>query len=89
VSYAVVVARAHMEGTVTELAVLAVTTGLALEDAMHLLGRRPPGTVAHLRRLPADLPAVGEVLRLDPREQAFNAPASQRGRPRTRAGGQP
>jgi hypothetical protein len=42
VSYAVVVARAHMEGTVTELAVLAVTTGLALEDAMHLLGERPP-----------------------------------------------
>jgi hypothetical protein len=88
-SYALVVSRVAMIDRTTELHVLAVTTGLALEDAMHLLGRRPPGTVAHLRRLPADLPAVGEVLRLDPREQAFNAPASQRGRPRTRAGGQP
>jgi hypothetical protein len=65
VSYSVIVARARTEGTVTELHVLAVHRDLALEDAMHLLGQRPPGTVGRIRRLPADLPAIGEVLRLD------------------------
>jgi hypothetical protein len=65
VSYSVIVARARTAGTVTELHVLAVHRDLALEDAMRLLGQRPPGTVGHLRRLPADLPKIGKVLRLD------------------------
>jgi hypothetical protein len=64
-SYAVVVARAAVEDRTTELHVLAVHQGLELADAMRLLGQRPPGTVGHLRRLPADLPEVGEVLRLE------------------------
>jgi hypothetical protein len=41
-SYALVVSRVAMIDRTTELHVLAVTTGLALEDAMHLLGERPP-----------------------------------------------
>ena len=88
-TYAVIVSQVAIVDRLTELHVLAVTTGLVLEDALRLLGQRPAGTVGRVMRLPADLPAVGEVLRLDPREQAFNAPASHRGRPRTRAGGQP
>jgi hypothetical protein len=55
-SYAVTVARAAVEDRTTELTVLAVHRDLTLEEAMRLLGQRPPGTVAHLRRLPADLP---------------------------------
>jgi hypothetical protein len=88
-TYALIVGTATTENRITELHVLAVHRDLALADAMRLLGERPAGTVGRIQRLPADLPEIGEVLRLDPREQAFNAPASQRGRPRTRAGGQP
>jgi hypothetical protein len=65
VTYAVVVGTATMVDRSTELHVLAVHQGLELADAMRLLGQRPPGTVGHLRRLPADLPEVGEVLRLE------------------------
>jgi hypothetical protein len=66
-TYAVVVAQVRLEGALTELHVLAVHRDLELEDGMRLLGQRPEGTVAHLRRLPVDdLPAPGEVLRLEP-----------------------
>jgi hypothetical protein len=83
-SYAVTVARAAVEDRTTELTVLAVHQDLALEDAMRLLGERPPGTVGHLRRLPADLPEPGEVLRLEaagsPWQTAVTSTASRRER---------
>ena len=95
-SYALVVSRVAVEDRTTELNVLAVTTGLALEDAMHLLGRRPPGTVAHLRRLPADLPAPGDVLRLEAEPRRFgqvtpasNGMAARRERRQRAMGGKP
>jgi hypothetical protein len=89
-SYALVVGTATMENRITALLVLAVHRDLAFEDAMRLLGERPAGTVGHLRRLPADLPEIGEILQLDARGQArFNASPSHRGRPRTHTGGQP
>jgi hypothetical protein len=81
--YAVIVGTATMENRTTELHVLAVHRDLALHEAMRLLGERPPDTVGHLRRLPADLPAVGEVLRLDARGQGpvtVNSTASRRER---------
>jgi hypothetical protein len=66
-----------MEDRTALMHVLAVTAGLALEEAMRLLGQRPPGTVGHLRRLPADdLPAVGEVLRLEAETRWPGAPAT-------------
>jgi hypothetical protein len=91
-SYAVVVARAVVEGTVTELHVLAVTTDLPLAHALRLLGERPAGTVGHLRRLPVDLPEVGEVLRLDaavrwPGTPATNSMAARRERRQRALGG--
>jgi hypothetical protein len=89
VTYVLIVSQVAIVDRLTELHVLAVTTGLVLEDALRLLGQRPAGTVGRVMRLPADLPAPGEVLQLDPKGQLFNPPASQRGRPRTRAGGQP
>jgi hypothetical protein len=80
VTYAVVVSRAHIEGTVTELYVVAVHQGLELADAMRLLGERPAGTVGRIQRLPAALPEVGEVLRHDARGQVtFNPAPSRRG----------
>ena len=90
--YALIVAKVAMEDRTALMHVLAVTTGLALEDAMHLLGRRPPGTVAHLRRLPTDLPAVGEVLRLEaeirwPGTPASNGVAARRERRQRAMGG--
>jgi hypothetical protein len=92
-SYGVVVARAHMEGAITELHVLAVHRDLALEDAMRLLDERPAGTVGRIQRLPTDLPAIGEVLRLDARLQrpvTFNSTATRRGRrQRDLIGGRP
>jgi hypothetical protein len=91
-TYAVVVARATVEGRTTELHVLAVHRDLALEDAMRLLGERPPGTVAHLRRLPADLPEPGEVLRLEagtPWQTAVTSTASRRERRQRELGGRP
>jgi hypothetical protein len=87
--YAVVLSQVAIVDRLTELHVLAVHRDLALEDALRLLGERPAGTVGRVMRLPVDLPAPGEVLQLDPKGQLFNPPASQRGRPRTRAGGQP
>jgi hypothetical protein len=77
-SYALVVSRVAVEDRTTELNVLAVTAGLALADAMRLLGERPAGTVAHLRRQPADLPAPGDVVQLEaePRRYGQVAPAS-------------
>src|SRR4051812_18171986 len=65
-SCAVVVAQVAVEDRTALLHVLAVTTGLTLADALRLLAERPPDTVARVQRLPADLPAVGEVLRLEP-----------------------
>ena len=47
------------------------------------LGERPPGTIGQPRRLPADLPAPGEVLRLASRGQGLgtvNSTASRRER---------
>jgi hypothetical protein len=83
--YAVIVGTATMENRTTELHVLAVHRDLALHEAMRLLGERPPGTVGHLRRLPADLPAPGDVLRIDaavrwPGTPATNSMAARRER---------
>jgi hypothetical protein len=65
---------------------------IALADAMRLLSERPPGTVGHLRRLPADLPEVGEVLRLEAALQgqtAVSSTASRRERRLRDLGGKP
>jgi hypothetical protein len=83
-----------MEDRTALLHVLAVTTGLALEDALRLLGERPAGTVGHLRRLPVDLPEVGEVLRLDaetrwPGTPADNSVAARRERRQRSLGAKP
>jgi hypothetical protein len=91
-TYAVIVARAEIENRITELHVLAVRRDLELEDAMRLLGERPPGTVGHLRRLPADLPEPGEVLRLEAENRAqtvTNSTASRRERRLRELGGRP
>lgn len=72
----------------------AVTAGLALADAMRLLGQRPAGTVGHLRRQPADLPEIGAVLQLEAEPRRFgqvtpasNAMAARRERRRRAMGG--
>jgi hypothetical protein len=91
-TYAVVVARVAVEDRITELHVLAVHQGLKLADAMRLLGQRPPGTVAHLRRLPADLPEPGDVLRLEAGgswRTAVTSTASRRERRQRDLGGRP
>ena len=91
-TYAVIVARAEIENRITELHVLAVRRDLELEDAMRLLGERPPGTVGHLRRLPADLPEPGEVLRLEAGgswRTAVTSTASRRERRQRDLGGRP
>jgi hypothetical protein len=92
-SYAVVVGTATMVDRTTELTVLAVHRDLELEAAMRLLGERPPGTVGHLRRLPADLPEPGEVLRLEaagsPWRTAVTSTASRRERRQRDLGGRP
>jgi hypothetical protein len=94
--YALIVARVTMEDRTALLHVLAVSTGLALEDALRLLGERPAGTVGHLRRLPADLPEVGEVLRLEAEPRRFgqvtpadNSMAARRERRQRALGGKP
>jgi hypothetical protein len=79
VSYALIVGTATLENRITELRILAVHRDLALEEAMRLLDGRPEGTVGHIQRLPADLPEVGAVVRLDPKGQLFNPPAAHRG----------
>jgi hypothetical protein len=89
-TYALIVGTATTENRITELHVLAVHRDLALADAMRLLGERPAGTVGRIQRLPADLPEIGEVLRLDAKPQLFNPPAAHRGqRQRDQAGGKP
>jgi hypothetical protein len=91
-TYAMVVARAAVEDRTTELHVLAVHQGLDLEDTMRLLGQRPAGMVGHLRRLPADLPEVGETLRLDAvsqRQTVVTSTASRRERRLRDLGGRP
>jgi hypothetical protein len=70
-TYAVVVARVTMEDRTALLHVLAVTTGLALADAMRLLGERPAGTVGRVQRLPFALPEVGAVLRSEAEPRRF------------------
>jgi hypothetical protein len=67
--YAVIVGTATTENWITELHVLAVHRDLVLEEAMRLLGERPADTVGHIQRLPTDLPAIGEVLRLNAKGQ--------------------
>jgi hypothetical protein len=66
---------------------------LALDEAIRLLGQRPPGTVGRVQRLPADLPEVGQVLRLDAESRwqgTINSTASRRERRlRDLAGGGP
>jgi hypothetical protein len=62
--YAVIMARAMTENRINELHVLAVHRDLVLEEAMRLLDERPADTVGRIQRLPADLPAIGEVLQL-------------------------
>jgi hypothetical protein len=91
-NYAVVVARVTTEDRTTELHVLAVRRDLTLDEAMRLLGQRPPGTVAHLRRLPADLPEPGEVLRLEAENRGqtvVTSTASRRERRLRDLGGRP
>ena len=88
--YAVIVGTTTTENWITALHVLAVHRDLTLEEAMRLLGERPPGTVGHLRRLPADLPETGEVLRLDAGGQGpvtVNSMASRRERRQRDLGG--
>jgi hypothetical protein len=92
--YGLIVSRVEMEDRTALLHVLAVTTGLALEDALRLLGQRPAGTVGHLRRLPVDLPEVGAVLRLDaavrwPGTPATNSMAARRERRQRSLGSKP
>jgi hypothetical protein len=70
-SYALVVSRVAVEDRTTELNVLAVTRGLALEDALRLLAERPAGTVGRVQRLPADLPAPGDVVQLEAEPRRF------------------
>ena len=91
-TYAVVVGTATMVDRTTELTVLAVHRDLELEAAMRLLGQRPPGTVGHLRRLPADLPEPGEVLRLEAGgswRTVVTSTASRRERRQRDLGGRP
>jgi hypothetical protein len=92
-SYAMVVGTATMVDRTTELTVLAVHQDLALDEAMRLLGQRPPGTVGRVQRLPADLPEPGEVLRLEAGgswRTAVTSTASRRERRlRDLAGGRP
>ena len=92
--YALVVSRVAVVDRTTELHVLAVTKDLALADAMRLLGERPAGTVGRIQRLPADLPEIGEVLRLDaetrwPGTPATNGVAARRGRRQRALGSKP
>jgi hypothetical protein len=91
-NYAMVVARVAVEDRTTELHVLAVHRDLALDEAMRLLAERSPGTVAHLRRLPADLPEPGEVLRLEAENRmptVVTSTASRRERRRRDLGERP
>jgi hypothetical protein len=91
-SYAVVVGTATMVDRTTELTVLAVTKDLALDEAMRLLGQRPPGTVGRVQRLPADLPEPGDVLRLEAGgswRTAVTSTASRRERRQRDLGGRP
>ena len=76
--YALIVAKVAMEDRTALMHVLAVHRDLPLDEAMRLLADRPPGTVGHLRRQPADLPAPGDVLRLEPEPRRYGqvAPAS-------------
>jgi hypothetical protein len=76
-TYALIVGTATLDGAVTLLRVEAVHQGLELAAAMRLLAERPAGTVARVQRQPADLPAVGEVLRLEPEPRRYGqvAPA--------------
>jgi hypothetical protein len=95
-SYALVVSRVAVEDRTTELNVLAVTTGLALEDALRLLAERPAGTVGRVQRLPADLPAPGDVVQLEAEPRRFgqvtpadNSMAARRERRQRAMGGKP
>jgi hypothetical protein len=90
--YAVIVGTTTKENRIAEWHVLAVHRDLALEEAMRLLGERPPSTVGRVQRLPADLPAVGAVLRLDRRSQepaTINSMAARRARRRRDLGSKP
>jgi hypothetical protein len=83
--YAVIVGTTTTENWITALHVLAVHRDLTLEEAMRLLGERPADTIGRVQRLPADLPAIGEVLRLDLRSQGpatVNAMTARRARRR-------
>jgi hypothetical protein len=90
--YALIVAKVAMEDRTALMHVLAVHRDLPLDEAMRLLADRPPGTVGHLRRQPADLPAPGEVLRLEaeirwPGTPASNGVAARRERRQRAMGG--
>jgi hypothetical protein len=92
--YALIVSRVVVVDRTTEQHVLAVRRDLALEEALRLLAERPAGTVGHLRRLPADLPAPGEVVRLDAEVRwaaapADNSVAARRERRQRALGGKP
>jgi hypothetical protein len=63
VNYALIVSRVVVDKA-AELHILSVRRGLSLEDAMRLLSQRPHGTVGRVQRMPADLPAPGDVLQL-------------------------
>ena len=83
--YAVIVGTTTTENWITALHVLAVHRDLTLEEAMRLLGERPADTIGRVQRLPADLPAIGEVRRLDAENQGpamVNSTAARRERRR-------
>jgi hypothetical protein len=77
-SYALIVARVVVEDRTALMHVLSVSTGLELAAALRLLGKRPAGTVGRVQRLPADLPAPGDVVQLEAEPRRFGqvTPAS-------------
>jgi hypothetical protein len=93
--YALTVSRVVVEDRTALMHVLAVTTNLELADALRLLGERPAGTVGRVARLPVDdLPAPGDVVRLDaetrwPGTPATNGVAARRGRRQRALGSKP
>jgi hypothetical protein len=95
-TYAVIVALVTLEDRTALLHVLAVTTGLALADAMRLLAGRPAGTVGRVQRLPVDLPEIGDVVQLEAEPRRFgqvtpasNGMAARRERRQRAMGGKP
>jgi hypothetical protein len=76
-TFALVVTRSVLEAGQFGVQVEIVHEGLKLAAAVAKLAERPAGTVGHIRRLPARLPKVGELLleetgKAPPRRSSFN-----------------